>query len=110
MIGNASERLKTDDIVDSTMRQMAYFARKEPAFTEIGCESDDVGSKAGIVEYVGKRAIERIRTADGIVTMHSAQYIMMKRIGYEARGRRYSFNVLFAIDMSIDKSSAEKTD
>ena len=109
MIGNASERLKTDDIVNTRVRQMAYFARKEPAFAEIGCEIDDVGSKAGIVEYVGKRAIERIRTADGIVTTHSAQYVMMKRIGYEARGSGYCFNVLFAIDMSIDKSSAEKT-
>ena len=109
MIGNASKRLKTDDIVDTRVRQMAYFARKEPAFTEIGCEIDDVGSKAGIVEYVGKRAIERIRTADGIVTTHSAQYVMMKRIGYEARGGGDCFNVLLAIDMSIDKSSAEKT-
>ena len=72
MIGNASEWLKTDDIVDSTMRQMAYFARKEPALAEIGCEIDDVGSKAGIVEYVGKWAIEKIRPADGIVTVHSA--------------------------------------
>ena len=109
MIGNASERLKTDDIVDTRVRQMAYFARKEPTLAEIGCEIDDVRSKVGIVEYVGKRAIERIRTADGIVTTHSAQYVMMKRIGYEARGRRDSFNVLFAIDMSIDKSCAEKT-
>ena len=109
MIGNASEWLKTDDIVDSAMRQMAYFAWKEPALTEIGCEIDDVGRKMGIVEYVGKWAIERIRTADGIVTAHSAQHIMMKCIGYEARGRRDSFNVLLAIDMSIDKSCAEKT-
>ena len=72
MIGNASEWLKTDDIVDSAMRQMAYFAWKEPALTEIGCEIDDVGRKMGIVEYVGKWAIEKIRTADGIVTAHSA--------------------------------------
>ena len=110
MIGNASERLKTDDIVDSRVRQMAYFAWKEPGFTEIGCEIDDVGRKMGIVEYVGKRAIERIRTADGIVTTHSAQYVMMKRIGYETRCGGDCFNVLFAIDMSIDKSCAEKTD
>ena len=88
---------------------MAYFAWKEPALAEIGCEIDDVGRKMGIVEYVGKWAIEKIRMADGIVTAHSAQHIMMKCIGYEARGRRYSFDILFAIDMSIDKSYAEKT-
>ena len=42
LVGDAAERLQTDDVCDALLRISDNFSREQPSFAKLGIERDDV--------------------------------------------------------------------